>query len=358
MSAARKATRTISRTSPARTWRSRSDGLSAPVKSPMVITSYVVQFALELASFGLKVLPVHSVDPAGQCSCGCSKPNCGSRGKHPRILDWQHQASSDENVVCEWWERWPMSNIGVQWGPRSNAIDVEFDSEEGRAAADKYLGGIITPSYQSRRSVHRVFRYVDALSGFGVTKKGEAVEYLEYRIGADNRGAQSVVPPSRHHSGCLYSWLPGLSIAEVEIAPPPPALVALILQSRTQSQRGIDEKKPAAPIADNIPHGERHLALVSLAGTMRRRGLVKEEIIPSLRAVVERRCEYVAGDEIDIEAIAESICRYQPNDPLLKQQAKLTEVARDQQLAGLHPAIRRARLHAIQHRAKSRRTKP
>jgi hypothetical protein len=233
----------------------------------------LLQSALEIASFDLKVLPVHTVDPFGQCSCGCKKPNCGSRGKHPRIRDWQHLASSDEDVICDWFEKWPMLNVGVQWGPRSNAIDIEFDSEEGRAAADKYLGGVVTPSYQSRRSVHRIFRYDSALAGFGATKKGEAVEHLEYRIGADDKGAQSVVPPSRHYSGCLYRWLPSLSIGEVEIAPPPPALVELILQSRRQGRNGPDESKRAASLADRIPQGERHLALVSLAGTMRRRGL-------------------------------------------------------------------------------------
>src|SRR5688572_16809154 len=88
--------------------------------------------ALEFASLDLKVLPVHHVDPSGWCSCGCRKLSCGSRGKHPRILNWQNEATSDEDTICGWWDKWPLSNIGVQWGPRSNAIDIEFDSEEGR----------------------------------------------------------------------------------------------------------------------------------------------------------------------------------------------------------------------------------
>ena len=323
------------------------------------MTNLLFQSALELASFDLKVLPVHTVDPTGRCSCGCRKSNCGSRGKHPRISDWQHQASSDEGVICAWWEKWPMSNVGVQWGPRSKAIDIEFDNEEGRASADKYLGGIVTPSYHSRRSVHRIFRYVDDLAGFGASKKGEAVQHLEFRIGADNKGAQSVVPPSRHHSGRLYSWLPSLSISEVEIADPPPTLIELLLQWQTQETNGSDgQQRPAAlPLADTIPHGQRHTALVSLAGTMRRRGLVKEEILPSLRAVADRRCQHVPGDEIDVEKIAESVCRYEPSDPILKNPSELVASAREEALARLHPAIRRAHQRVTKGRAMPRRRK-
>jgi hypothetical protein len=162
----------------------------------------LLRSAIDLASYGLKVLPVHNVDERGWCSCGCRKLKCGSRGKHPRIFNWQREASSDEDVIAGWWEKWPLANIGIQWGPRSGAIDVEFDSEEGRRSADKFLGGIVTPSYQSRRSTHRIFRYVEALAGFGATRKGQAVEHLEYRIGADQKGAQSVAPPSLHYSGC------------------------------------------------------------------------------------------------------------------------------------------------------------
>ena len=66
-----------------------------------------------------------------------------------------------------------MLNIGVQWGERSNAIDIEFDCEEGRASADKYLGGIVTPAWQSGRSVHRMFRYIKDLAGLGASKAGE-----------------------------------------------------------------------------------------------------------------------------------------------------------------------------------------
>jgi hypothetical protein len=321
------------------------------------MTTFLLQSALELASFDLKVLPVHSVDADGRCSCGCRKSNCGSRGKHPRIRDWHNLASSDEQTICAWWEKWPTANVGIQWGPRSNAIDIEFDDEEGRASADRYLGGIVTPSYRSGRSTHRIFRYTNEFAGLGASKKGEKVEHLEFRIGADGRGAQSVAPPSRHYSGRLYSWLLGLSITDVEIAAPPSALIELLLRWSSGANGGDHKRQTAAPLSDRIPRGQRHVALVSLAGTMRRRGLVKDEILPSLRAVAERRCQYVSGDEIDVEAIAESVCRYDASDSILTNTPQLATAARKEALTGLHPAIRRAHVHAIVHRWKARRPK-
>lgn len=113
----------------------------------------LLQAALEYSGHGLKVVPNHSVNPEGQCSCRdpeCQKPGAKKRGKHPRIKSWQDNASDDESTICDWWSKLSMANVGVQLGPKSGIIDVEFDNEEGRAAADKYLGSIVTPSYFQR----------------------------------------------------------------------------------------------------------------------------------------------------------------------------------------------------------------
>jgi hypothetical protein len=77
---------------------------------------------------------------------------------------------------------------------------------------------------------------------------------------------------------------------------------------------------------------------------------VKEEIVPSLRAVLERRCENVPGDEIDVERIAEDVCKYEPGDSILTRKAELTSSIREAGMSHLSPAILRARRDAINHR--------
>jgi hypothetical protein len=65
------------------------------------------------------------------------------------------------------------------------------------------------------------------------------------------------------------------------------------------------------PLADGevIPEGRRNSDLASMAGSMRRRGLVAEEILPSLLAVNGRRCEPPL-DDAEVEKIARSIAKY------------------------------------------------
>jgi hypothetical protein len=72
---------------------------------------------------------------------------------------------------------------------------------------------------------------------------------------------------------------------------------------------------PAAPVEEEIPQGERHRKLLSLAGTMRRRGLELDEILAALRAVNERRCKPPLPDDDVAELVADVVRRYQPAPP-------------------------------------------
>lgn len=63
---------------------------------------------------------------------------------------------------------------------------------------------------------------------------------------------------------------------------------------------------PAPRVEDKIPEGRRHSRLVSLAGSMRRRGMGAEEIYAALSVANERRCDPPMGAE-DVRKIAESV---------------------------------------------------
>jgi hypothetical protein len=80
-----------------------------------------------------------------------------------------------------------------------------------------------------------------------------------------------------------------------------------------------------------IPEGQRHSKLVSLAGTMRRRGMEPEEILAALRAVNERRCQPPYSDG-ELAEIAHSMASYQPAE---EPQAKATPPPGPAQLIAL-----------------------
>jgi len=53
-----------------------------------------LSYALDYASRGWPVVPMHS--PQGDGSCSCGKDDCPNVGKHPRIRDWINEATMDQ----------------------------------------------------------------------------------------------------------------------------------------------------------------------------------------------------------------------------------------------------------------------
>jgi hypothetical protein len=82
-------------------------------------------------------------------------------------------------------------------------------------------------------------------------------------------------------------------------------LFAISFQGLREAQR------PRATIGGAIPEGHRNDTLMSLAGTMRRRGMGAEEIEAALLVTNNKRCDPpLATDEV--KKIASSVCRYKP----------------------------------------------
>lgn len=92
-------------------------------------------FALEYASMGFRVLPLHSTDGGGRCSC--SSIDCPSPGAHPRTTSGLGDASRDPVVIGGWWDRWPQSGVAMATGEASDgmwvlAVDALTPSGGGR----------------------------------------------------------------------------------------------------------------------------------------------------------------------------------------------------------------------------------
>lgn len=206
----------------------------------------LLEAALSYAARGWRVTPCHTVQN-GRCSCS-EGANCDSAGKHPRPSAWQKAATIDEEVILGWWKRWPLSNVGIVWGPDSGVIDIEYDTEEGRRNADAILGDCFTPSYSSGRSVHRIFRWQEGLPAKAVGH----VAGIEIRTGAGKRGAQSIMPPSAHRSGKQYAWLPGLSPDDVDVMDIPTAMLEVICGNAAASRAAL----PAGVLPENVLPGE------------------------------------------------------------------------------------------------------
>lgn len=263
--------------------------------------------AAQYAGLGWKTLRTHSVRDDGSCTCRLGK-DCGTPGKHPIDAGWQHAATTDEEVLADWFED-DSHNVSVKLGPDSGIIDVEWDDATGEATAEKLgLKSIDTPTYISSRSEHRLFAYDTRLPEQAVIK----IAGLEIRTGGGKRGAQSVFPPSRHASGVRYRWKEGFSPEEVPVAAIPPSLMAVIL-----NEKGVELRPaPATEILHKVATaGGRHDALVRIAARMCVNMVdchdpqEQQDIFAMLRSVNQTQCS-PPKDPKEVENIWRSALRW------------------------------------------------
>ena len=218
-------------------------------------------------------------------------------GKVPRAGTHGFQdATVDPDVI----RGWPSNaNVGIATGAGLVVIDV--DARHG--------GGDTLAELEARHG-----RLPETVS----VETGGGGEHLYFRTDAEVRnsagelgpgldvrgaGGYAVAPPSVHPSGRRYEW--DNDPAEVEVAQLPGWLERLL----TERNNG-----KAPPIGDVIPHGKQHDMLVSLAGSMRRRGAEAPEIAAALKEMNRRRCEW-PGTDAEMDKIAESMMRYRPGEP-------------------------------------------
>jgi hypothetical protein len=119
-------------------------------------------------------------------------------------------------------------------------------------------------------------------------------------------GGYIVAPGSIHVSGDAYEWEASCHPDDTPIAPTPPWLLALLRQPTTQQR--------AEAVPERIPQGQRHRWLLSLAGTLRRRGATSDEIYRCLGVFNASRCQPPMGDT-ELRTIATSVTRYAPAQP-------------------------------------------
>lgn len=232
----------------------------------------VLDHALNYAALGIKVIPLWGLNDDLTCRCRKGK-NCGSAGKHPMLNEWHLHASDDEDQIIEWFdEQFPYANIGVKMGDDSGIVDIESDTPEGAKRLHELFGtSIITPTYQSARGKHHLFKYSDELPA----QATYSFDGIDVKIGANAKGSQSVFPPSRHKAGRYYEWLPGLSLDEVELAEIPEIVLVTIANSAGGGGTAANAPLGKSPeeidrLMSGVGAGERNSSLLSLAGHLLR----------------------------------------------------------------------------------------
>jgi hypothetical protein len=74
-----------------------------------------LQVALQCASAGLSVVPLHGKRMGGICTCDAAA-DCKTPGMHPRTGDGVRGATTDRQRVTRYWTKWPRAKIGIATG--------------------------------------------------------------------------------------------------------------------------------------------------------------------------------------------------------------------------------------------------
>lgn len=248
--------------------------------------SALLESALAIAAHGWGVLPLHTPIDG---TCDCHRPDCASPGKHPRTRNGLRDATTDADLIRNWWSTWPYANIAAAVPDGWVVVDVDTTDP-----SNLFANGELPRTAASRtgRGSHHLYRTREP-----VGPKVGVRPHVDLR----GPGSYIVVPPSMHQSGLRYEWVAPLADG---VADAPAWVYEAAPSLRTGGVR------PADP-GGAIPEGRRNANLASLAGTMRRGGMNAREIEAGLLEVNAGRCTPPLSDD-EVRRIAASVARYEP----------------------------------------------
>lgn len=227
---------------------------------------------------------------------------CLPNNKTP-LGKWPEMATHEENMLLGYWDMTPNANVGMACGKRSGVIvlDVDADHEgyESLKALQEQYGQLpkTIVAATGGGGEHIYFKH----PGFEIRNSaGKLGRGLDIR----GDGGYVIVPPSLHPNGKAYKWV--VKPSETELADAPDWMLEL-LQERTIITPTQSDGK--------IFNGGRNVALSSIAGSMRRKGLSEDSIFSALQIYNREHCNPPLTDG-EVLQISKSISRYTPQDEI------------------------------------------
>lgn len=210
---------------------------------------------------------------------------CRRREKQPITLHGWLDATRDEAQIREWWGAKTLANIALSC-ELSGFSALDIDTKHG-ADPDEVVRELALDGYeviQTGPAPPRSDQYPNSLEGrrgAQIWFRGELPTGDTSIPGVEIRGlgAYVMAPPSIHPSGVPYEGNP----SPVADLPPIPDSVRAIATAAASSGR-LD-------VAETIQEGGRHVALLSLGGTVRKRGAGEDELRTYMHAANAARCE-------------------------------------------------------------------
>ena len=270
--------------------------------SPMTVgTATKLDGALKCAARGWRVVVNHEIR---NNACSCSERNlCDTPGKHPRLKNWDKLATGEPDTIREYWRKWPLANVGVATGRASGFFVLDIDPRNG---GDESLDRLLAAYGPLPETVEQLTggggrHFLFLVPAFEVQNR-TGTNALAPGVEIKGDGGQIIVEPSVTQKA--YAWELSSHPDTTPIKAPPPWLLDRIRPSQ--------KRAPAAPVSSTISAGTRNPSLMSLAGSMRARGMGRAAIAAALHETNHAQCHPPLPDA-EVEAIATSVSRYEPS---------------------------------------------
>lgn len=193
---------------------------------------------------------------------------CQSAGKAPwgAWKEFQDRVATEAEIRQKWKDCGYL-NVGMAYGPVSGLIGIDIDGEGGEELLKTKGETPPTLEFQTpgggRRLLYKIPLGVILRTTYESPK---AKQELRFQA----KGAQTVMPPSRHANGGVYAWVPGRGPGEVAVAPAPAWLVAELSEGKNGHHvNGISNGSRFNPeILKGVHDGARNTSAASLIGKL------------------------------------------------------------------------------------------
>jgi hypothetical protein len=160
------------------------------------------------AEMGLPVIPLCPHNHAGMSELHSER--CKRPGKHPLLKEWQTRGVPTPQEIDQWFQRWPLLNIGLLLGRPSGFVGIDVDGEGGQLLLRQMSGDDLPPTW-TFTTPNDGMRYLYRIPSNKVLKKAGKTDPTQAHVECAllGEGCQTVLPPSTHANGGRYQWITG-----------------------------------------------------------------------------------------------------------------------------------------------------
>ncbi|MEK4153643.1 bifunctional DNA primase/polymerase [Paenibacillus sp. FSL R10-2779] len=169
----------------------------------------ILRAAHQYASLSLHIIPVCSGDHSGMSSNHLA--TCRSPGKQPLIKNWKKHGVPNSQQIDDWFRRWPTANIGLVMGVGSGLVALDIDGEFGGDTLIKISNGDNLSDAWQFSTPGGGMRYIFTAPKGRECRKFSIIDpnpnHAHSELAFLGDGSFSVLPPSKHTSGGIYTWI-------------------------------------------------------------------------------------------------------------------------------------------------------